>query len=79
MSDLIDELRLLQRSGKGYHTRRIAGQGADEIERLERELAEARGLLRRVVDEVPLWDEGVNAGELGNAIERSLAATEVPK
>ena len=77
MSDLIERLRHKRAVVPTDNT--LCDEAADEIESLTRELAEARGLLRRVVDEVPLWDEGVNAGELGNAIERSLAATEVPK
>ncbi len=43
MKDMLNELRTLQRSGKGYHTRRIAGQGADEIERLSAQVAALQG------------------------------------
>lgn len=62
MSNTLDELRVLQRSGKGYHTRRIAGQGADEIERLNNQtfalVSEISGLRRELAaakEDAEVW------------------------
>jgi hypothetical protein len=61
--DEIDSLRHQVSAAYGMAIRK-----QEEIERL-------RGLLRRVVNEVPLWDEQIGAGELGNMIEAELAGT----
>ena len=50
MDNLLVDLRDVQRHGSSYNVRRVCGQAADEIERLRRELAEARELLREAHD-----------------------------
>ena len=49
-----------------------------EIDRVYAAIERLRGLLRRVVDEVPMWDEGVDGGELGNLIEAELGTADQP-
>ena len=48
---------------------------ATDYDALEDERDQLRALLQEVLDTVPLWDEGIDAGHLGNRIDDAINTT----